>query len=344
MRVLFIGDGHESSTSSHRAKAFLRLGYEVMQLDPLRAFAARLRGNAGRFHYHTGYTLLRGAVLDWLRKEIGVGPTFDLCWVDGGEMLGANSVRLLRERCGSAILFNHDDPTGQRDWRRFYTLRSAISSYHRCAVVRSFNVDEFKAYGAQDVVRVYRTYDEVAHAAPAGHAPIGERFRSDVCFIGANYKGENRDYFLANLIDRGLKLAIWGDHWERSPVWKKLEPFHRGGNLTGSEYVDAIRGAKACLGLLAARNRDEHTTRSMEIPYAGGVLCAQRTPEHTGLYNEGSEALFWSNFEECYLAASRLVSDDALRTRIRERGMERVRKNCVGNESMIAKVVGPLSC
>jgi hypothetical protein len=171
---------------------------------------------------------------------------------------------------------------------------------------------------------------------------VPEPFRSDVCFIGANYKGEDRDIFLGKLIDRGVDLAIWGDHWERSAIWEKLRPHRRGGSLSGRDYVDAIRGAKVCLGFLAKRNRDEHTTRTMEIPYAGGLLCAKRTSEHENLYVDGVEACFWSDVEQCHAAILRLLSDDGLRERIRRQGAQRVRDNRVGNQDMVAQVLDRL--
>jgi hypothetical protein len=344
MRVLFLGSEEPSSTSRHRADAFRRLGHEVRQLDPLRALAPRLRGNLGRLHYHTGYWLLREAVVAWIDGSLGVEPDtpYDFCWVDGGEMLGHAAVSRLKRRCKRVVLFNHDDPTGPRDWRRFITLRSAIPAYDLCAVVRQFNVDEFNALGARKVVRVFRSYDEVAHAPHPEGRSVPDAFRSEVCFIGANYKGENRDLFLAGLIDCGLNLAIWGDHWERSKIWGRIERHHRGGSLAGQDYVDAIRGAKVCLGFLAKQNRDEHTTRTMEIPYAGGLLCAERTSEHEHLYSDGVEAVFWRNLEECHSACTRLLSDNFMRDKIRESGMLRVRRNRSGNESLIFDILSEL--
>jgi hypothetical protein len=341
MRVLFLGSEEPSSTSRHRADAFRRLGHEVRQLDPLRALAPRLRGNLGRLHYHTGYWLLREAVVAWIDGSLGVEPDtpYDFCWVDGGEMLGHAAVSRLKRRCKRVVLFNHDDPTGPRDWRRFITLRSALPAYDLCAVVRRVNVDEFSALGARNVIRVFRSYDEVAHAARPEGREIGSAFRSDVCFVGANYKGENRDLFLAGLIDRGLNLAIWGDNWQRSRIWDRIRGHFRGGSLSGQDYVDAIRGAKVCLGFLAKRNRDEHTTRSMEIPYAGGLLCAERTTEHEYLYSNGKEAVFWNNLDECHSACAALLSDDHLREMIRAEGMSRVRRNRSGNESLIVDVL-----
>jgi len=339
MRVLFLGAGHPSSTSRHRAEAFRRLGHSVRHLDTIAEFGYRLAGFAGRLHYHTGYRFLRGEVFRWVQDRVLSQNEYDLCWVDGGEMLDPQSVYYLKDRCGRVILFNHDDPTGPRDWRRFHTLREAISSYDICAVVRPVNVHEFKAYGARNVVCVFRTYDEVAHAPPADASPVPAELQSDVCFIGANYKGENRDIFLGHLIDRGINIAIWGDHWERSPIWKKIAPHRRGGSLFGKAYVDAIRGAKVCIGFLARRNRDEHTTRSMEIPFAGGLLCAQRTSEHLSLYEENVEASFWSDWEECAKNCVRLIADEKLRKRIRLAGMERVRRNRVGNEALIEQLL-----
>ncbi len=296
----------------------------------------------GRLHYHTGYWMLRGAVCSWLKKAIAHERHFDLCWVDGGEMLGTDAIAVLKKCCGRIVLFNHDDPTGPRDWRRFMTLRSAIPAYDLCTVVRKINVHEYSALGARRVLRVFRSYDEVAHAPRPERWEIDGRLRSDVCFIGANYKGEDRDRFLAGLIDRGLDLAIWGDHWQRSSVWDRIKGHYRGGSLTGQDYVDAIQGAKLCLGFLAKRNRDEHTTRSMEIPYAGGVLCAQRTPEHRELYCENGEAVFWNNVDECHAACVAILSDEEQRQKIRSDGMRRVRKNKVGNEDLIAKVLAQL--
>ena len=104
-------------------------------------------------------------------------------------------------------------------------------------------------------------------------------------------------------------------------------------------YVAAIRGAKVCLGLLSKGNRDLHTTRSMEIPYAGGVLCAERTTEHLALYREDEEAVFWTTAEECAEKCLGLLGDDQSRERIRLAGMARVRNNKVGNEDICRQIL-----
>jgi hypothetical protein len=154
-------------------------------------------------------------------------------------------------------------------------------------------------------------------------------------------RGEGRDEFLLKLAQRGLKLAIWGDRWERSALWPQIQPYWRGVALSGREYVYAISGAKICLGLLSKGNRDLHTTRSMEIPFAGGLLCAERTSEHIEIYDDGVEAIFWSNVDDCFDICSLLIDDEERREAIKKAGAKRVRDNRVGNEDLCRKI---LSC
>uniref|UniRef100_UPI0035B2F198 glycosyltransferase family protein n=1 Tax=Aquabacterium sp. TaxID=1872578 RepID=UPI0035B2F198 len=340
LRALYVGDSNPASTSCHRAQALRRIGCHVDILDPYQALRWMTSGVLGAVNYRTGYTLSRRHVVQWLRSTLLAGQRYDLCWVDSGELLSAAAIRFLKTRSNKVVLFNHDDPSGPRDYIRFLTLRRAIPEYDLCVVVRPFNVAEFKALGAKDVIHLWRRYDEVAHKAPLGDAgDIPEQYKVDVAFVGYCIRGEGRDYFLLDLIRKGLKPAIWGDNWHHSTVWPLLKPYWRGGSLSGVDYVNAIRGAKVCLGLLSKRNRDEHTTRTLEIPYAGGLLCAERTAEHVSLFREGEEAVFWSSSEECAEQIKRLLNDEALRTRIKEAGQKRVIEAGMGNENLCREVI-----
>jgi spore maturation protein CgeB len=334
MRVLYLGDASPSSTSRHRAEALRRIGCDVLHLNPHDALSNRLKGLEGALHYRTGYCLTRGLIASWLQSKLQRAGQFDVCWVDSGEWLGPGAIKQLKGACRKVVLFNHDDPTGPRDWARFLTLRAAISAYDLCLVVRDFNVAEFKAIGAKDVLHVWRGYDEVEHRPVDAHAPVPPAYQSDVAFIGRQMDGEGRDVLMMALINAGLKPAIWGDNWERSRHWPALQPYWRGSSLSGQNYVNALRGAKICLGMLSKGNRDLHTTRSMEIPAAGGLLCAERTSEHLALYREDVDAVFWHSAQECVEACRGLLQNAAKRDGIRAAGMARVASNKVGNQDI----------
>ncbi|MCH8181053.1 MAG: glycosyltransferase family 1 protein [Proteobacteria bacterium] len=334
MKILYVGDDKPSSTSRHRADALRRLGHEVTHLNPYGDLRKHLNGWRIVIHYRSGYAFLQPRVRRWQAEHLNQLGHFDVCWVDGGELLGRQVVEGFRQAADKVVLFNHDDPTGHRDGMRFWTMLRAIPAYDLCVVVRPFNVDEYRQRGARDVLRVFMSYDEVRHAAPAQDGPVPPQFDNDIVFIGRNIPGEGRDLFLHELVKAGLKPAIWGDNWQASPVWAALQPFWKGPSISGSDYVNAMRHARICLGMLSKGNRDEHTTRSMEIPYAGGLLCAERTSEHTALYREGEEAVFWRDAAECAQVCRELLADPARIGRIKAAGHARVLANRVGAQDV----------
>ena len=344
MNVLYIGHTDPNTTSRHRADALGRLGHSVIIEDPYAAMGGELRGRIrGAVHYRSGYRLLQPAGQRWveglLRKHAG-WP--DVVWIDQIELLGRTAAMALRKFACPLILYAIDDPTGGRDGRRFDSLRAALPAYDLCVVVREENIAECTALGARNVLRVWRSYDEVQHAPFENVDNIPAEFRSDVAFVGTWMRGEGRDDFMLGLIERGIDVAIWGGSWHRSRHWSRLKDNWKGPFAYGRDYVAAIQGAKVALGLLSKSNRDLHTTRSAEIPYAGGLLCAQRTDEHLSMYRESEEAVFWSDVDECAAICRELLADTPRRERIRQAGMARVRAAGYGNEAVCREILDRL--
>jgi spore maturation protein CgeB len=145
------------------------------------------------------------------------------------------------------------------------------------------------------------------------------------------------------LIERGVPVTIWGNRWEKSPHFNLLKKNWKGTALHGRDYVAAIQGSKICLGMLSKGNRDMHTTRSLEVPFAGGLLCAERTAEHQQLYTENVEAVFWKDADECADVCLRLLKEDAAREEIRKRGMLKVLSLQMGNEQVCRQILESLT-
>lgn len=337
--ILYLGDSSSGSTSGHRARALERIGHVVKIADPYKAFASQLHSRfMGPIHFRTGYRLLNSKVVKWLASVLKTQEKPDLVWVNSGELFGPASLSLLKNFGCPIVLYNNDDPTGGRDGRRFDSLLKALPYYDLCAVMREQNVNEFKEKGAKQVMRVFMSYDEDVHRPFDRMEDIPESFRSEVAFIGTWMRFEKRDEFLLELIRQGIPVSIWGDRWEKSPLFSQLKSHWRGNALRGRDYVAAIQGAKICLGLLSKGNRDLHTQRTLETPYSGGLLCAERTSEHLEMYKEGVEAVFWSDASECAKVCKTLLDNDKLREDIRRAGMQRVRDLKVGNEDVCRKI------
>jgi len=340
--IFYFGDSHLSSTSAHRANALRRLGYVVEIIDPYREFANALRSFLGAVHYRTGYVLLQKKIARWLNQVIQEKTPPDLIWIDSGELFGPSCLKVINDYKIPVILYNIDDPTGKRDGNKFDSLIKALPFYDLVVVVRKETEAECWSLGARAVMRVWRSYDEVEHRAFDNRADIPEKYKSEVVFIGTWMRYEKRDEFLLELIEQGIPVSIWGDRWQKSPHLAKLQPFLKGKSLSGRDYVAAAQGAKICLGLLSKGNRDLHTTRSLEVPYAGGLFCAKRTIDHQELYKDGVEAVFWSDSTECADQCKKLLSDDPMRERIRLAGMARVRALGVGNEDVCKSILNTL--
>jgi spore maturation protein CgeB len=339
--ILYFGDSFSGSTAAQRGKALERLGHRVEIKDPYKAFEKSMTSWRGALNFRMGYTLLQGRIQQWLAsvvESVSVRP--DVIWIDMGELFGPECLRELRKLDCPIVLYNVDDPTGQRDGKRFKSLIKSIPFYDLIGVVRNESAVECEQLGGRKVVRVFRSYDEVMHKPFPSLDEIPQSMRSDVAFIGTWMRYEKRDEFLLKLVEKGVPLSIWGDRWQKSPLFPKLKANWRGNALYGRDYVAAIQGAKLCIGMLSKGNRDLHTTRSLEVPYAGGLFCGERTSEHSELYTENVEAVFWSDADECASVCLKLLNDPTLRENIRVAGMNKVRALKLGNEDICDKLLG----
>jgi spore maturation protein CgeB len=333
LRVLYIGAN--SGTSRHRALALRRLGHDVSHIDP-RAMTPDNRF-VGMWTWRTGGLFLEGFLRQRVIRNLPA-TGFDLVWVDGGDLVGPSLVRELKNRFGTVINYNVDDPFGTRDRRKWRLYLESVALYDLVVVVRECNVIEAYAKGARDVLHVYRSADEIAHSPRRLAVVESQQWASDVAFIGTWMP--ERGPFLATLIRLGVPLTIHGDRWHKAKEWKVLCPYWCGPGLrSDDDYAAAVQGAKICLGLVSKGNRDLSTQRSFEIPHLGGVLCAERTTEHSQLYKDNEEAVFWSTPEECTSKCMKLLHDEPYRQLLGINGRNRCLKNGTTNEVVLAKIL-----
>lgn len=332
LRILYLGT--KSGTCLDRARAYERLGHQVLHIDPRAllpqtAWVDRVTWRLGGQYWAP---LLRSALVKTL-----AGRRFDMCHVDCGEWITPATVTILKAHAKKVINYCIDDPTGPRDGARFHAYREALPYYDLVVVMRPQNVDEAKALGARQVMRVYMSADEVSHAPRNMTEEQRRHWETKVLFLGTWMP--ERGPFLLQLIEQGVPLSIRGAHWQKAPEWKKLQPHWVGGPVSGDEYAYAIQSAQVNLGLLSKGNRDAHTTRSMEVPSLGGVLCAERTHEHLGLYADGREAYFWSTVNECAQACFSLLNSVELRQQVAANGHQRFRTSGYSNEHVLGAIL-----
>lgn len=331
LHVLFLGAS--GGNSLKRAHALKRLGHDVMAVDPYSFFP--FRNLIGRLVYYCGAALIEAYVKKKLAPIIQ-DCSFDVTFVDNQELIGRNVLSLVRKVSSLVVNYNNDDPFGVRDKKKWRLYLEAIPYYDLLAVVRAVNVPEAYSRGAKRVLQVYMAVDELD--GPREITPEDRlRFSHEVLFIGTWMP--ERGPFLVELIKAGLPLVIYGNSWQKAPEWSTLKSVWQGPAIYGDDYIKAIQVAKISLGLLSKGNRDLHTTRTFEIPYCGGLLCAERTSEHLQLYQEDVEAVFWRDVTECIEKCQKLLKNEEMRREIAEKGRVRCLKNGIFNENNLKKML-----
>lgn len=333
LRIAYVGPAH--GTSLRRARALERLGHQVSLVDPW-AWFGRSKWT-GRWLHHAGGFGVHLLIGNRLFKAVARTRP-DLIWINQGEFLGPAVLRRFRALDVPVINYANDNPFSGRDGLRFRYYQKAVPLYDLLVVAFEENLDQARAAGARQVIRTWLVADEKAHRPQKLSPQIRKRYAADVAFIGTWMP--ERGPFMADLIRRGVPVSIWGNGWQNAPEWPVIADHWRGPGIYDDEnYAAAIQSAKICLGLLSKGNRNLHTGRSVEIPALGGLLCAERTSEHLALYQEGVEAVFWSDAEECAAQCHRLLADDALREGIAARGHERALRNNLFNEPLMAGIL-----
>jgi spore maturation protein CgeB len=333
VRIAYIGP--ERGTSLHRARALQRLGHQISIIDPW-SWLGRSKW-VSRWLFNAGGLGVGLFINQRLYREVSQAAP-NLIWVNQGESLGPYILQRLRTIDVPIINHINDDPFGGRDKRRFSHFRKAIAFYDLIVVPRNVNVCEAKQAGARHVIRMMMSADEIAHAPRKLNSEEQHLFSSEVAFIGTWMP--ERGHFMVELIHRGVPLSIWGNQWHKAPEWPVIKSCWRGpGQYDDQAYSAVILAAKICLGFLSKGNRDLHTSRSLEIPALGSLLCAERTSEHLALYEEGVEAVFWNDAFECAEICKNLLANNKRRKEIAQKGHERALHNNLFNEPVLTSII-----
>ncbi len=128
LHILYLGvnDG----TSAHRAHALGRLGHNVDILDPWGFLPpGRLAHKVlSKLVYEIGAKTLEPYVRSRLFRAIG-DHTYDIVWVNHGELLGPSTIVRLKSLAPRVINYNIEDPFSDPYKERFSLYRKALPAY-----------------------------------------------------------------------------------------------------------------------------------------------------------------------------------------------------------------------
>jgi spore maturation protein CgeB len=335
-KILYIGP--DSGTSRHRFHALQRLGHAVKLVDTFKAFGGV--GALMTWGFRTGYLGLEHVITNFTLNSVG-NEIFDVVWVDNGETVGKRLASALKRRSGFMLNHNLDNPFTGRDGHRWRLFHQALPHYDLFATPRASTRNSAQASGATCAIAVHFTADEVVHRPATLSDADRAIFGSEVVFVGTWMP--ERGPFLKRIVDRGVPLRIFGPRWNKAPEYRDLFSLVTCRSLDDADYVRAVAGSKIAIGLLSIGNEDLHTTRSLEIPAIGSLLCAWRTSDHDEMYIDGKEAVFFATPDECADACLTLLADEDRLKSISAAGHARNLQNNWFNERLCADLLSTLS-
>lgn len=180
------------------------------------------------------------------------------------------------------------------------------------------NVPELYARGAQRVIEIKGAYDPGFH-----RITVPFRARSYTAgFIGAARPDRiHLPPALAKAFPESS--AIFGPRWERKypngvPGTNIFPP------VSVREFTTAANSIKMGILLLNSENRDTHTMRSYETPACGQLILGQRTSEHSEMFEDGKEAVFFDDWDDLWIRATGTAKSASEMEKIAAAGHQRL--------------------
>ena len=321
-RILFIGDLNTYGRGYQRYRTLKEMGHRVVAFSHTRVSLPNHIESPSvpyRIFWKLRIPLDTTRVNKKIRDAVR-NSSFDVVWIEKGNMIWPCTLSYIKKHAPRARLIScsEDDMYAAHGHSLWY--RIGLQYYDLVFTTKVFNLEELKLFGAKETKLFLDSYDEKIHKPMNLTEEERERFSCDVAAIGA-FENERAESLLY-LAEHGIKVSVWGGNWGRMtnshPNLVIKNEF-----LFGEDYSKAICATKINLNFLRKINRDEVTSRSVEIPACGGFMLSERTARHLEFFEEGREAEFFGSNEEMLEKIRRYLENNEDREKVARAGLER---------------------
>jgi spore maturation protein CgeB len=341
-KILFVGDLNEGTRSLMRARTLSALYRHVSFLSSIKVpFIAGIHRPSliSRCMHKIRLPCDEVGINAALLEELQHVDDYKIIWIDKSPMIRPNTLRYIKKKYPDAILVSvsEDDMYARHNRNFFYD--SGLKYYDSVLTTKIYNLHELKTLGAKNTSLFLDSYDSTLHRPLEKYLDIKNKEYA-VSFVGT-YEAERAKTMLW-LGSQGIRIHIFGNGWAHL---KKAHPFIwvSESAVYGEEYVEIINKTRINLGFLRKINRDQVTSRTMEIVGAGGFLLAERTERHLSLFKEGKEIECFGSDNELLEKIRFYLANEHLLLQIGSRGRDRAIRDGYDMVGQLSRIIDELA-
>jgi glycosyltransferase involved in cell wall biosynthesis len=320
-KVLVIGPLNQGALAESYARAFERIGMEVVRFDSERALM-----QASRF---AGNRILRRALRSVLwnvvnreAAEVAQSVRPALIFAVKCSFFHPQTIRQIRKAVGVPFV-NHypDNPYIGIRWdpREASALRrDLIEVLRQYSIVYMWERSLVECLQRDGVQAKYLPFA----VDPELFRPqyVDEGLRCDACNLihDVAFVATYSRFRCAEVAAiRRHKVAIWGNNWPRK--WRTFAGQHRAHSpVWGGAVGDIYARAAISLNVLNAENLGGPNMRTFEVPGSGGVMLARYSAAQDEFFPENEAAAYYRSLAEMDDKIEWLLGNHELRERIRK--------------------------
>jgi spore maturation protein CgeB len=340
--IILVGQTIAGSRTPQRARAFAALGHRLTMV-PINRPGATYEDRPSlmdRLRYRLRRPADPAGANDALLEACKRGC--DVVWVEAAPMIGAATLRRLKDSCPAARLVWYSEDDMMNPVHRSRRLEDALGLFDLWVTTKSFNTrpEEMPSLGVGRMLFVDNSFDPHLHRPMELSDDQRRAFGADIAFVGT-YEAPRAQSLLA-LARAGLVVRVWGNGW------RGMAGLHPGLKVEDrpiydQDYARVVAASRINLGFLRKGNRDLQTCRTVEIPACGGFLLHESSPEAERLLAPDREAAFFSNDGELVAQCRRWLADESARVAAAAAGRGRVTRDGHDHPSRLKSILGHLA-
>jgi spore maturation protein CgeB len=327
MKILFIGDLSSYARARQRFLVMQDLGHFVKGLSwvPLEtSLDSSYRPKLWeRIRRKIGYPVDLVGLNNKLLPAIAECQP-NLLWIEKANTIWPSTYKTIKLNFSEIkIAYYSEDDIYIANNRSAY-LKKAFPIIDVVYTTKPRNLQELPKLNVKNVYCVFQSYDSNVHRPLVLDLEDYQQWGADVGFVGT-FERDRAEKMLF-LAQQGIKIRVWGANWQSC---KNRHPnlLIEGKPVLNEDFVKVINGTSINLNFLRKANRDQHTSRSLEIPACQAFMLAERTDEHLQLFEEGKEADFFDDPDELLKKVKYYLEHPKERERIAIAGRKRCLKS-----------------